>query len=124
MDYDKLYSGMPNVPKTPKEALPVTLPELPDTEEVRELARFVMPQAFKVLLAMMLSDDTPPAIRQRCAETIIDRGYGKAAQSIEHTGKVQFEQLIVECYPPTIEGKVIEVETTQAPERSLSLESK
>lgn len=130
MDYEKLYgldadgNKIGAVPKTVKQAEPVTLPVLPDTEEIRDLARLVMPSAFKVLYTMMMSDATPPAIRKSCAETLIDRGYGKAPQAIEHTGKVQFEQLIVECYPPTIEGHAIEVKAPQEAVGSLPLQSK
>lgn len=58
----------------------VKIPALPDTSDIRELARAAENTAFKVLYDMMIDAEAPAAVRKACADAIIDRSRGKAAQ--------------------------------------------
>lgn len=58
----------------------IKIPLLPDTSDIRELARAAENTAFKVLYDMMIDEDAPAAVRKACADAIIDRSRGKAAQ--------------------------------------------
>lgn len=55
--------------------------------EIRDLARAKTPQAFKVIIDLLASDDE--AIRLSAAKDIIDRAYGKAAQALDISGSIQ-----------------------------------
>lgn len=110
MNYDLLYSGLPsNVPKTPKEALPVTLPPLPESTDIRERAKAVEPDIFLTYYNMMMSEETPPAIRKSCADALADRARGKPAQSMEIQGKITHQTLIIQRTPKT-ELPLIDIE--------------
>lgn len=121
MDYDKLYglevdddgNVLSKAPVPKVAAAPVAIPELPDSTDIRERAKAVEPDIFKTYYTLMMAETTPPAIRKSCADALADRARGKPAQSMEIQGKVQLEQLIVECYPPEklIDGTAIEVKT-------------
>lgn len=112
MDYNKLYEGMPeSVPKTPKEAQPVNLPPLPESTDIRERAKAVEPDIFMTYYTMMMSDETPPAIRKSCADALADRARGKPAQSMEIQGKITHETLIINRSVPKPIGPVIDVIT-------------
>ncbi|QPF95165.1 hypothetical protein IC761_11050 [Bradyrhizobium commune] len=52
--------------------------------EIRTLARSHTRTAIKVLVGVMRSDDATPAARVSAANAILDRGWGKAAQTMEN----------------------------------------
>lgn len=97
MDYDKLYGDVPKPPVV--NAVPVVLPVLPDSTDIRERAKAVEPQIFETYYKLMVSEETPPAIRKSCADALADRARGKAAQSVEVTGKITHETLIIQRTP-------------------------
>jgi hypothetical protein len=53
---------------------------------LEELARSMTPMAMKVLEHVAQASESDAA-RVSAANSIIDRGYGKARQAVEHTGK-------------------------------------
>ncbi len=63
-----------------KMAAQVVIPSLPDTANILELARAEENAAFKVIIDMMNDPEAPSAVRKSCAELVIDRSRGKAAQ--------------------------------------------
>nr|WP_245477965.1 hypothetical protein [Bradyrhizobium guangxiense] len=52
--------------------------------EIRSLARSHTRTAIRVLVGVMRSEDATPAARVSAANAILDRGWGKAAQSVEN----------------------------------------
>lgn len=52
--------------------------------EIRSLARSHTRTAIAVLVGVMRSKDATPAARVSAANAILDRGWGKAAQSLEN----------------------------------------
>jgi hypothetical protein len=54
--------------------------------EVIELARSYAPDAIRTLASVMLDEESPPAARIGAASAILDRGFGKAPQSIQMSG--------------------------------------
>jgi hypothetical protein len=69
--------------------------------EIRSLARSHTRTAINVLVGIMRSDDATPAARVSAANAILDRGWGKSAQPLDHgdDGAVQvihrIERIIV-----------------------------
>ena len=52
------------------------------TYELVQLARKHTPSAMRRIVALMDDAASPPAVQLRAAELVIERGYGKSAQSI------------------------------------------
>lgn len=52
--------------------------------EIRSLARSHTRTAIRVLVGVLRSDDATPAVRVSAANAILDRGWGKATQSLEN----------------------------------------
>ena len=63
-------------------------------EEVRELARQYTETAMKALADIVGNERCPPAARVAAATAILDRGYGRAPQSLTVKGSI--EQHIIE----------------------------
>lgn len=64
-------------------------PQVTDAQRKRdvvELARRHMPEAVRTLVEIMRDPDVPAAARASAANTLIERGYGKPKQELEHTG--------------------------------------
>lgn len=55
---------------------------------LQELAKAHAPEAISTLAAVMVDVKSPPAARVSAATAILDRGYGKPAQAIKHSGAV------------------------------------
>lgn len=53
--------------------------------EVMEIARAASPDAIRTLSAIMKDEGAPPAARVSAAEKILDRAYGKPAQTVDMT---------------------------------------
>ena len=56
-------------------------PKVP--EEIKEAFKAAAPEALDLLLKLMRDEKEKSEIRVRCAETVLDRGYGKATQFVE-----------------------------------------
>src|SRR6478752_865462 len=54
--------------------------------EVMELARKWTVQAIETLAEIMQDEGAPKAARVAAASAILDRGYGKPPQAVEHSG--------------------------------------
>lgn len=66
-----------------------------EVAEVRELARQYTEEAVDTLATIMRSAKEPAAARVRAAESILDRGYGKASQPIDGDGDGGPLQIII-----------------------------
>jgi hypothetical protein len=64
----------------------VTAKVLGRTQTLREMAQVYAPEAINVLARIAMDDNTPPAARVSAVNTLLDRGYGKPVQAIEHSG--------------------------------------
>ncbi len=66
-------AGMPPMSEEKKQA----------RREVREILKAAAPDAAALLLRIMKDENAKPELRLRCAESVIDRVYGRASQPIE-----------------------------------------
>ena len=73
----------------PEKALPP--PDLPDTQDIRDMARSVEAQIFRTYYELMTDDLAPPAVRKSCADALADRARGKPEQSVAQTVTVKRE---------------------------------
>lgn len=55
------------------------------TREAMSLLRSVAPDAVQTAISMLRNEETPPPVRVKLIEIILDRTYGKAPQSVEIT---------------------------------------
>ena len=58
----------------------------PIVPEVREYAKAYTVEAIKGLVAVLRNKKAPPASRVAAANALLDRGWGRPAQQVEHTG--------------------------------------
>lgn len=58
------------------------------TVDVKAIAQSYGADAVKTLAEMMKDKKAPPAARVAAAKELLDRGYGRAKQEMEHTGGV------------------------------------
>jgi hypothetical protein len=54
---------------------------------IQELARHHTKEAISTLAAIMQNEEMPPAARVAAANALLDRGYGKPPQALEHYGQ-------------------------------------
>lgn len=64
--------------------------DLPDTSDIKELAKVVIPEIFKTYYSIMKNPLAPTATRKACADALLDRAVGKAEQAI--TQKVEIKR--------------------------------
>lgn len=64
-----------------------------EDNEVKRLARTHSKAAIRRLAFWMKSDN--PKASVQAAQALLDRGYGKAAQSVEHSGEITERRLII-----------------------------
>lgn len=57
------------------------------TAGIKEVAQQYGPRAIERLVQVMESPDSPHAAQVRAAAELLDRGYGKARQSIDHSSE-------------------------------------
>jgi hypothetical protein len=57
------------------------------TADLRSLARSHTETAVNTLASIMNMSDAPPAARVGAASALLDRGWGKPPQALEHSGK-------------------------------------
>jgi hypothetical protein len=62
---------------------PATIAARKVEADVKALARECAPEAISTLKTIMLSEHTPQAVRVTAANSLLDRGYGKARQEVE-----------------------------------------
>ncbi|MFA7280833.1 MAG: hypothetical protein WC100_12120 [Sterolibacterium sp.] len=55
--------------------------------DIRSLARSHTDSALRTLANIMVNDEAPPAARVSAAQALLDRGWGKAAQTVDMTVK-------------------------------------
>lgn len=65
------------------------------TQDVREMAQQYGPSALATLAEIMSSEGAPESARVAASRELLDRAYGKSAQSIQHSGKVDQPLVIV-----------------------------
>src|SRR5690554_581433 len=65
------------------------------TQDVREMAQKYGPAALATLAEIMSSEESPEAARVAASRELLDRAYGKSAQSIQHSGKIDQPLVIV-----------------------------
>lgn len=80
--------------------------------DIRSLARGHTEGAISTLASIMHSDEAPPAARVAAANSLLDRGWGKAAQPIDGDGEGgavkllhRIERVIVDPKPPASDGE-------------------
>lgn len=61
--------------------------------QIRSLARAHTATALAVLAGIMNQTDAPPAARVSAAQALLDRGWGKATQPVEH-GLIPIEDML------------------------------
>lgn len=54
-------------------------------------ARGLAPLALRTLQGLLTSKDTPAATKAACCKEVLDRGYGRAVQAVEHSGGMRVE---------------------------------
>lgn len=64
--------------------------------DVKELAKLATPYAVQTLLNIALDEKESAAARVSAATVLLDRGHGKAAASLEVSGKLTLLQLVQE----------------------------
>lgn len=109
IDYDKMYETdtKPAI-KAPSE--PITLP---DTDDLKELAESAIPHLVRRAIMLANMSNRLPDVMS-VLNSMMDRAKGKPHQAVEHTGKVQFEQLVIMRTPsslPIIDAEIKELPT-------------
>jgi hypothetical protein len=59
------------------------------TADIRSLARTHTKTAIRTLVSIMSMKDAPPAARVSAASYLLDRGWGKAPQQMQHSGEIK-----------------------------------
>jgi hypothetical protein len=79
------------------------LPDLvrpPNKAEIRQLAQDLSPEAIKALAEIAMNPRQNAMARVQAANSILERGYGKAEQPVEHTkplAEASVEELLAEA---------------------------
>jgi hypothetical protein len=73
---------------------------LPDTDDVRELARAATPQAIRALVEIVQDDDATDNARIAAATALLDRAHGKPHQSTTIQGGMTFNLICAIPSPP------------------------
>jgi hypothetical protein len=79
--------------------------------DVKAAAREMTPQALGTLQEIMEDKKAPPAARVTAATAILDRGWGRAAQTIEAAatnGTMSFLTLVMASFSPEVEARARE----------------
>lgn len=63
------------------------------TADIKEIAQSFGQEAITHLVEIARDGDSPPAARVAAVKEILDRGYGKAKQQLEHSGHVSHSDL-------------------------------
>jgi hypothetical protein len=82
--------------------------------DVRDLARAYTPQAIETLAEVMTDQSAPPSARVSAASVMLDRGWGKAAQTIEANIN-HYDGRSVDELKELLASKIIELVAEPAP---------
>jgi len=107
MDYDKLYGKPKAVIPPPVEDEPIAI-DLPETDDIKELCRAAVPGLVRKAVQMAHESKKLETVLGALKE-LLDRGYGKPAQTMELSGKVMHETLIIQRSAPMLPP--VDVET-------------
>ena len=66
-----------------------------EIQEIVDLARQACPAAIRTLKEITLDENAPPAARVHAANSLLDRGYGKPKETVDLTGKISLEALVL-----------------------------
>src|SRR5215469_380630 len=77
--------------------------------DIRSLARKYTEQAIETLVHVMRAPQAPPAARVLAANSLLDRGWGKAAQLVQVDGEVR---QLVEVKLSVVQPKALGVESS------------
>lgn len=84
------YGNVYDVPKAPAVKKVASLPSsLPDTPEMRAKCIAAEPDIFKMAYTIMMDDEASNKDRLAAGALMLDRGRGKATQSVEVNQRVQ-----------------------------------
>jgi len=84
--------------------------------DIKAAAREYTAEALEKVVAIMRSPKSPPASALGAATQILDRGWGKSREAVDHTVRTTLEELVYESYrlrdkspaplePPLIEAR-------------------
>lgn len=88
---DIAYDDTPQDDPVP--ARPVLAVELPDTDDLVELARAAIPALVRRAVALAHGSESLPAVTA-VLSMLADRAYGKPTQGIEHSGTLTLAALV------------------------------
>lgn len=78
-------------------------------KDVEEIARSHTPAAMQTLAAICVDPEQPGAARVSAANALLDRGWGKPSQPVEHSGEVR--NRVISGEPLTTEEWATKYET-------------
>ena len=64
--------------------------------DIRSLARTHTEMALKTLVAIAKQPKAPAAARVAAAQALLDRGWGKPKQEVEHSGSIELLQVLAD----------------------------
>lgn len=89
--------------------------DLPETDDIKELMKSAMPHIVRKAIQLAHSSGRLSDVMS-ALNAMADRVYGKAHQSVEHTGKITHETLVIMRTPVAqIEGKVVDAAAEEIP---------
>jgi hypothetical protein len=78
--------------------------------DIRSLARTYGPEMVRVLASIARQKSAPPSARAAAASSLLDRGYGKAEQSVDQKADLQItiRQILDAPAPRLVTGRVVD----------------
>jgi len=77
--------------------------------DIRSLARSYGPEMVRVLASIARQKSAPPSARAAAASSLLDRGYGKAEQSVDQKSDLQITiRQILDAPAPKLVGRVVD----------------
>jgi hypothetical protein len=93
--------------------LPDTI-DLPESDDVRELAKAATPDAIKALIAIVRDPKTPANARIAASTALLDRAHGKPHQAATISGNMQLTVVCAIPAPPNSTKQPITIEHSQS----------
>ncbi len=88
--------------------------------DVKEAAKEMTPIALETLKTAMTSPNAPFAARVSAATEVLNRGWGKTKETVDHTMRTTLEDLVMESYRPRAPAPtIIEHEPAQIDSENL-----
>lgn len=85
---------------------------LPETNDMKELARSAVPRLVRKAIALAQKTERLGDVVAVLKE-LADRGYGKPAQSVEHSGKIEHVTLVLNRNGPVIDNAAPEIKVIE-----------